>query len=278
MRIRLNHVSPGYFTTMGIAVLQGRSFTERDNASAPKVALFNQTAARQYFGDQNPIGARISLMNESYEIVGVVRDSKHNGLREEIPRLLYLPAFQPVDRLSQMFLAARTGGDAPDIISAVRNEIRVAGKDILITKIATLSEQVDQSLQKERLISTLSIVLGSLALLLACVGLYGVMSYDVTRRKQEIGVRMALGAQTIDVLRLIVKQGMALALIGIGTGLVISSALTRLVKTLLFGVSPTDPLTFIMIATLLAAVALLACWIPARRATKVDPMAALRSE
>jgi predicted permease len=278
MRIRLNHVSPGYFTTMGIAVLQGRSFTERDNATAPKVALFNETAARHYFDDQNPIGARITLMSESYEIVGVVRDSKHNGLRDETPRLVYLPALQPVDRLNQMFLAARTDGDTADIVSAVRNEIRAAGKDILITKIITLSEQVYQSLQRERLISMLSIVFGSLALLLACVGLYGVMSYDVTRRKQEIGVRMALGARTVDVLRLIVKQGMALALIGIGIGLVVSLALTRLLKTLLFGVSATDPLTFIMIATLLAAAPLLACWIPARRATKVDPMIALHSE
>src|SRR5262249_3236120 len=163
--------SPGYFTTMGIAVLQGRPFTDRDNASAPKVALFNETAARQYFRERNPIGVRISLMGESYEIVGVVRDSKHNGLRDEVPRLLYLPALQPVDQLSQMFLAARTGADAPDIVNAVRNEIRAAGKDILITKITTLSEQVDQSLQRERLISILSIVLGALALLLACVGL-----------------------------------------------------------------------------------------------------------
>jgi predicted permease len=278
MRIRLNHVSPGYFTTMGISVLQGRSFTERDNASAPKVALFNETAARQYFVDRNPIGARITLMGESYEIIGVVRDSKHNDLRDETPRLVYLPALQPVDRLSQMFLAVRTDGEAPDFISAVRNEIRAAGTDILVTKITTLSEQVDQSLQQERLISTLSIVLGALALLLACVGLYGVMSYDVTRRKQEIGVRMALGAQTVDVLRLIAKQGMALALIGVGIGLVVSLALTRLLKTLLFGVSATDPLTFIMIAALLTAVALLACWIPARRATTIDPIIALRSE
>jgi predicted permease len=282
MRIRLNHVSPGYFTTMGIAVLQGRSFTERDNASAPKVALFNQTAARQYFGNQNPIGARITLMkgyeNESYEIVGVVRDSKHNDLREEIPRLVYLPVLQPVDRLTQMFLAVRTDSDTTEIVSAVLNEIRVSGKDILITKISTLSEQVDQSLQQERLISILSIVFGSLALLLACIGLYGVMSYDVTFRRQEIGLRMALGAQTDDVLRLIVKQGMVLTLIGIGIGLVISLASTRLLKSFLFGVSTTDPLTFIIIAVLLSVVALLACWIPARRATKVDPIIALRAD
>src|SRR5262245_55363060 len=217
-------------------------------------------------------------MSESYEIVGVVRDSKHNGLRDETPRLVYLPALQSVDRLSQMFLAARTDGDTLDIVSAVRNEIRAAGKDILITKITTLSEQVYKSLQKERLISTLSIVFGSLALLLACVGLYGVMSYDVSRRKQEIGVRMALGAQTVDVLRLIVKQGMALALTGMGIGLVVSLALTRLLKTLLFGVSATDPVTFFVIALLLALVALLACYLPARRATKVDPLAALKAE
>jgi putative ABC transport system permease protein len=278
MRIRLNHVSPGYFTTMGIAVLQGRSFTESDNESAPKVALFNETASRHYFDDRNPIGARLTLMNETYEIVGVVRDSKHNSLRDDIPRLLYLPALQPVDRLSHMFLALRTDSNPTDFVSAVRNEIRAAGTGILITKITTLSEQVDQSLLQERLISMLSIVFGSLALLLACIGLYGVMSYDVLRRKQEIGVRMALGAQTTDVLKLIVKQGMALALIGVGIGIVVSLALTRLLKTLLFGVSATDAMTFTAIALLLSLIALLACWIPARRATKVDPMVALRCE
>lgn len=275
MRIRLNHVSPGYFTTMGIAVLQGRSFTERDNASASKVALFNETAARHFFDGRNPIGARITMMSESYEIVGVVRDSKHNGFREETPRLVYLPVFRPVDRLSQMFLALRTDGD---IVSTVRNEIRAVGKDILITKITALSEQVDQSLQQERLISTLSVVFGSLASLLACIGLYGVMSYDVTRRKQEIGVRMALGAQTVDVLRLIVKQGMVLALIGMGIGLITALGLTRLIKNLLFGVSATDLTTFLIIVLLLTMVVLLACYLPARRATKVDPLVALKGE
>ncbi len=279
---RLNRVSQGYFTTLGIAVTQGRAFSERDNETAPKVALFNETAARFYFGDRNPIGARIRLANrpetEQYEIIGIVRDSKHNSLRREIPRLIYLPALQSTSRLGRMFLAVRASGAPADLAGAIHNEIRAAGSDILITDVATLSEQVDQSLLQERLVFTLSTAFGLLALLLACIGLYGVMSYDVARRRREIGIRMAVGAQAADVVRMVMRETMLMIGAGVVIGLGAAFAATRLVTSLLFGLTATDPATIALATLLLLTVAALAGYLPAHRAARVDPMTALRRE
>ncbi len=281
INIRLNQVSPGFFTALGIAVMQGRAFTGRDDENAPRVALLNEAAARFYFGDRSPLGARVSVNDRDaapYEIIGVVKDSRYRSLREPDSRLIYLPIAQPLDRVGRLTLAVRASGKPSEIVGALREEIRATGSDLMITNIATLDEQVEQSLLQERLLATLALLFGLLALLLACIGLYGVISYDVTRRTREIGIRMALGARARDLLKLVVRQGLPLTLAGVAIGLAMALAATRFLESLLYDVSVTDPLTFVVIALLLTFVALLACWIPARRATKVDPMIALRCE
>src|SRR5262249_27570923 len=188
--IRMNQVTPGYFRTFGVALLKGRGFTDSDNESAPRVALFNEAAARFYFGDRSPIGAQVRFGYDAlhekepppYEIVGVVKDSRYQNLREPDTRLIYLPVAQKRDRLGRLKLAVRAEGRRTELIAAISDEVRRASSDILLTNITTLDEQVDQSLVQERLVSTLSLFFGLLALLLACIGLYGVMSYDVARR------------------------------------------------------------------------------------------------
>lgn len=282
--IRLNQVSPGFFQTFGIALLKGRTFTESDNETAPKVALLNETAARFYFSDRDPIGGQLSFKRGpeakpmQYQVVGVVRDSRYSSLREPDTRLVYLPMLQSLDQMGRLTLAARGDGRPADLINGVRSQLGAAGKDILVTNIATLDEQVDRSLLQERLVATLSLFFGLLALLLACIGLYGVMSYNVARRTHEFGIRMALGAERRHVIQLVMSETLLVVGIGITIGLSAALATTRFISSMLFGLMPTDPLTFGGVAVLLLGVALLACWIPARRATKVDPLVALRYE
>jgi predicted permease len=277
--IRLNQVSPGFFSTLGITVTEGRAFTDRDDENSPRVALLNEAAARFYFGGRSPVGTQVSINNRArHEIIGVVRDSRYRSLREPDSRLIYLPAAQALDHLGSLALVVRTSGKPSEMVGALRNEMRAVSSDLLLTNIATLDEQVGQSLLQERLLSTLALLFGLLALLLACVGLYGVISYDVARRTREIGIRMALGARPRDTLNLIVGQGFVLTLAGVTIGLALAAAATRWLESLLYDVSATDPVTFIFAPLLIGAVALLACWIPARRAAKVDPMVALRSD
>jgi predicted permease len=283
--IRMNQVTPSYFRTFGIAVLEGRGFTDADNEGAPRVALFNEAAARFYFGDRSPLGAQIRFFHDPrekepppYEIVGVVKDSRYQNLREPDTRLIYLPVAQERDRLEELTLAVRAEREPTGLIGAISSEVRRAGSDILLTNIATLNEQIDQSLVQERLVATLSLFFGLLSLLLACIGLYGVMSYDVARRTHELGVRMALGAQRSDVISMVLRESMLLVVIGALIGLGAALAATRLISSLLYGLSPTDPLTIGLAALLMLAVAALASYLPARRASQVDPMAALRME
>jgi predicted permease len=277
--IRLNQVSPGFFSTLGIAVMQGRAFTGRDDENSPGVALLNEVAARFYFSGRSPLGAQVSVNNRArHEIIGVVRDSRYQSLREPDSRLIYLPTAQALDHLGSLVLAVRTSGKPSEMVGALRNEMRTVSSDLLLTNIATLDEQVWQSLLQERLLATLALLFGLLALLLACVGLYGVISYEVARRTREIGIRMALGAQARDALKLVVGQGLMLTLAGITSGLAMSVAATRWLESLLYGVSATDPVTFVGITTSLLIAALLACYLPARRATKVDPMITLKYE
>jgi putative ABC transport system permease protein len=282
--IRLNQVSPDYFRTFGIALLQGRGFTNADNESAPRVALFNEAAARFYFGDRSPVGAQLTFFSgrpnapAPYQIVGVVRDSRYQNLREPDTRMVYLPIAQRLDRLGRLTLAARAEGKPNDLTNAIGNEMRAIGSDILLTNIATLNEQVDQSLLQERLVATLSLFFGALALLLACIGLYGVMGYDVERRTHEIGIRMALGASAGRVVRLVLRQTLLWVALGVASGLGASLAITRLVESLLFGMKPNDPLTIGIAALLLLAVAGVAGYLPARRAARVDPLVALRHD
>jgi putative ABC transport system permease protein len=286
-------VTPDYFRAMGMRLRQGRVFTAADNDKAPRVAAINETMARRYWPGENPIGKRAALDFEAMrfypdrapdfdlalglrEIVGVVADVKHTGLAGETVPEFYAPLAQRPAR--NMTLVVRTAADPVGMLGVARNEVLALDKDQPIANASTMSEWLAASVAQPRFNFLLMTVFAAIALLLAALGIYGVMAWTVAQRTQEIGIRMALGAQTSDVLKMIIKRGMTLTLVGVALGLIASFALTRLMETLLFSVSATDPLTFSLIALLLTAVATLACYIPARRAAKVDPMVALKCE
>jgi putative ABC transport system permease protein len=272
-------VSPDYFKAMGIPLLRGRLFTEQDRKDAPRVALINETMAKKYFPDEDPIGKHINVTNgpERFrEIVGIVSDVKQYGLDQPTTAQTYEPFLQTP--FSGMTLVVRTEGNPTSLSAAIRGQVLAVDKDQPVSRIRPLDQIISDSVSKQRFSMTLLGVFAVLALLLAAVGLYGVMSYAVTQRTHEIGIRMALGANARDVLRLIIGHGMKLALIGVAIGLIASLILTRVMASFLFGVSATDPVTFIAISVVLSGVALAACFVPARRALKVDPMVALRYE
>jgi predicted permease len=282
MNVSVNQITSDFFGTLGISVLQGRTFSQTDVKSGQRVALLNETAARFYFGDRNAVNAKIRFsrppVDQPYEIVGVVRDSRQSNLREDPPRLVYMPVQQSLGKLSRLTLSAHTSGDPTSLVNPIREQIRALGADLLVTDVVTLDQQVNQTLSIERLVSALSAVFGLLASLLACIGLYGVMSYDVARRTREIGIRVALGAQGSDVMRMVMGDTLLMILIGLAIGLGVSIMASRLIASLLFGLSPNDPLTIGLVAPALAAVALLAGYLPAARAARVEPMVALRHE
>jgi putative ABC transport system permease protein len=265
---------------MGIPLLRGRSFTEQDNRTAPPVVLINETMAKQYFPDEDPIGKRINVTNgpERFrEIVGIVGDVKQYGLTQPSPLQTYEPYRQ--NSFSGVTLVVRTVGDPTTLTSTVRDQVHQLDKDQPLGTTRTLGQLVAGSVAQERFIMLLLGVFAAVALVLAAVGLYGVVSYSVTQRTQEIGIRMALGAARRDVLRLVVGHGMLLTIIGVAIGLGGALAVsTLLMSKLLFAVTAVDPLTFVAIPVVLAAVALGACLVPARRAMKVDPMVVLRYE
>jgi predicted permease len=279
-----DYVGPKYFSAADIPILSGREIGPQDEGNAPLVGVINQTMARTYFGDTNPIGRQIKASGPSgnldFTVVGIVADSKHDDLRTPSGSWFYTPFFHASrhPNFSWATNEVRVSGNAPAVATAIRAAIKDASPLIEMPEIHAIDELVSQTITTERLITTLSSCFGGLALLLACIGLYGVMSYNVAGRTNEIGIRMALGAQPRTVFKLIAGQGMTLVLIGIAIGFAAALALTRLTTSLLFGVSPTDSVTFVAVAVVLAAIALLACYIPARRATKVDPLVALRYE
>jgi predicted permease len=253
--------------------------TVQDGQNAPPVAVINETFARYYFGDENPIGRRFGLAPKTsghFEIVGVVKDTKYNSLREPAVRTYFIPYGQDSDGPATFQI--RTATDPTNVIAAVRQAAREVDSNLPLFNIKTLATQVDESLAQEHMISSVSSFFGLLALSLAAIGLYGVMAYAVSQRTHEIGVRMALGARRGDVLLMTLSQGLKLVLIGAGLGLAASLAVTRVIANQLFDVTPTDPVTFVGAPILLLTVALLACFAPARRATKVDPLVALRCE
>jgi predicted permease len=274
-------VGPDYFEVVGMTLLRGRGLTLQDDENAPRVAVINETFARYYFGDENPIGRRFGPGPESsgeMEIVGVVKDAKYTSLREPALRTYYIPYRQNPRPWGRTTFQIRTAADPTGVITAIRRAAREIDANLPLFNIKTLAKQVDESLAQERLIGAVSSFFGLLALLLAAVGLYGIMAYAVSQRTHEIGVRIALGAERGAVLRMVLRQGMNLVLTGAGLGLAVSFAATRIIANQLFGVTPTDPVTFIGAPILLLIVALAACFPPARRATKVDPLVALRCE
>jgi putative ABC transport system permease protein len=279
-------ISPDYFTTLGIPLREGRPFDERDTLQTEPVAIINETMARRFFPGGSPVGKRFAIDEDGIPaahplmIIGVAGDVKHGGLEAEIRPGFYLPHAQVDYNVSSVpsYLVIRTTGDPMHQGMAVRSAIQAVDPNLPLADVRTMEARLDGMVAPRRLRMTLLTVYAVLALLLATVGVYGILVYFVTQHTSEIGIRMALGANPIDILRLVLYRGMGLVLSGIGLGLIISLMVMRLMKSLIFGVSTTDPLTFAGVALLLAGVALLACWLPARRATKVDPMIALRGE
>jgi len=276
-------VNPDYFKTLGIRLLRGRAFTEHDTAQSPRVAIINETLVKRYFGSEDPIGKRLSFDEENgkrtwCEIVGIVSDVKHLGLREPTPSEMLVPYLQRPEETMSLAVRTAEGIEPLSLTSAVRHAVQSVDRDQPVYSVETMEQRLANLRASERLIALLIGLFATLATLLSAVGIYGVISYSVAQRTREIGIRLALGAQHRDVLKLVLRQGLETALVGVGVGLLGALTLMQLMKDLLFGVSATDPLTFAAIAALLTGVALLACYIPARRATKVDPMVALRYE
>lgn len=270
-----------YFRTIGTPLLRGRDFTPQDSANAPAVAIINETLARRFFPNEDPIGKRVRIGDpisnaQPYEIVGIAKDTLITSIAEAPRAATYRPLAQ--QHSSRVTLVIHTTGNPQALLAAVRHEVQVLDENIPAQEIKTLDEFIALSFWPMQMGARLVGAFGLLGLLLACVGLYGVMSYAVAARTREIGVRMALGAERRDLLRLIVGQGLTLALLGTGAGLALAMAVTRVLRKFLFGIGATDPLTFLGVALLLTLVALLACWVPARSATRVDPLTALRHE
>jgi predicted permease len=283
-----------YFATLEISFLRGRNFTAQDDARAPNVAIVNQTFAREFFPNDDVLGKRITIKRDkrTVEIVGVVADTKYTSQRREIRPLLYTPWQQVGEGIGKMYFMLRTVGEPAALAATIQQVVRELDSNLPVTEISSQTARSEATLGRERLSARLLSFFGGLALLLAAIGLSGVLAYSVSQRTNEIGIRMALGAQIANVLRMVIWQGMKMVLLGLAVGAAIGYGLKRLLAgqsfgretwqarmaEQLYGISVTDPLTVIVIAFLLIVVALVACWIPARRATKVDPMIALRCD
>ncbi|HEX8141081.1 MAG TPA: ABC transporter permease [Pyrinomonadaceae bacterium] len=275
-------VSPEYFRTLGIPLLKGRYLSEQDKEESPPVMVISQAMAQRYFPNEDPIGMRLKTGGCTEcpwtTIVGVVGDVKDRGLSDENAPAMYAPFVQEPYNIRMMSLVVRTDGEPTSMVAAVRREVNGINPDLALANVKTVEQLVSESLGQSRYRGVLLGIFAIVALILAAVGIYGVIAYAVNQRTHEIGIRIALGAQKRDILKLVVWQGMILSMIGVAVGVGASLALTRFLSSLLYGVSSTDPLTFGGVVLLLIGVALLACSIPARRATKVDPMVALRAE
>jgi len=273
-------VGPHYFSTMGIPLVAGREFKDSDAAGAPKVAVINEAMAKYFFGDSNPIGRRFGQGGGNptdIEIIGVARDSRSDTIREKAGRYVYIP-YRQDEGVTSLTFYVRAAGDPAAATTAVRQTVQRLDANLPIYGMRTMEAQVAESLFVERMVASLSVAFGVLATLLAALGLYGVMSYAVTRRTREIGIRMALGAERARVLWLVLREVAALSTVGVVIGFTVALFATRRIEAQLFGISRNDPLTVAAAIVLLLVVALAAGWFPARRATNIDPMLALRSE
>jgi putative ABC transport system permease protein len=265
-----------YFGALRIPLLRGRNFTEQEVRQSAKVVIISDLLARQTFPNEEPLGKRLimAMGNQPYEIIGIVGDIRHRALESEPAAAMYLPTYET----PWMNIVIRTKGDPAGLSAAVRREVQGIDPDQPVADVKTMEQWLETAVAAPRYRTALLGLFALVALVLASTGIYGVMSYSVTQRTHEIGVRMALGARRLDVLKLVVRQGMTLVVVGVGLGLVGAIALTRVMSTLLFGVTAKDPVTFAAVAALLTLVAFVACYLPARRATKVDPLVALRYE
>ena len=286
-------VSPGYFDVFRIPVLRGRGFTDRDNAAGPPVAIIDEALARQFWPHGSPLGERL-LLGKGYgpefeeparEIVGIVGDVRNFGLDTDPPTVVYVPLAQVTDglttlasRASRLAWMARTRGNPMQLSSAIQNQLQQSSGGLPLASVRSMEDVMSESTASKDFDTLLMSIFGCTALLLAAIGVYGLMAYAVAQRSQEIGIRLALGAEPANVRNMVILQGMRLAALGIAIGLVSSFGLTRLIASSLFGVKPHDPLAFLLAPAVLAGVALVAVWLPARRATRVDPVTALRSE
>jgi predicted permease len=282
--VYIHNVRENFLEAMGIPLLAGRTLSAQDDEHTPKVAVVNQTFAKMYFHGENPVGKRFSFEDEKpndIEIVGLARDAKYTSQRDETQPTAYQSWAQSVRGMGFATFEVRTTGDPGSFVGPIRSALREVDSNLPLTNIKTQLEQADETLSMERMFAKLLTMFGLVAQLLAAIGLYGVMAYSVSQRTQEIGIRMALGANRFKVLRMILKQGMVLTAVGITLGLGAAYVVTKYLESLtsmLFGVKPRDPWTFVVIAALLTLVALIASLVPARRATKVDPLVALRYE
>jgi len=275
MDTRMTAVYPNYFATVGIPVLLGRDFDARDmiDQAAP-VAVINESMARHFFLHQNPIGRTF----DRYKIIGVVKDAKYNSLRESTPNLAYMPYQQTPTGRGQMTLHVRITGNTSAVADRIREEVLATDKDMPAFEVQTVAAEVDASIIQEGLIARLAGFFGILALLLVSIGLYGLVAYSVTQRTGEIGIRMALGAQPADVMLMVIREVLLLVFGGLVCGVAAAAAVTRVVSTLLFGLTPNDPFTFLIAMSLMVGVASFAAYLPARKASRIDPMIALRYE